>query len=350
MNKKTLLLAIAALAVLVVSLVWMQGGFHHKIPGGRGTSGESASTPANTIKAEKITVQGEVTVSGTVAARHIARVASRINGYITEIKVDAGHKVERGDVLLKIDTKDLAEKEAQAAAALESARADLVNAKNDFERFKVLYEKQSVAKKDYDNALAKYEMAQAAESRAKAAVDEARTNLGYGTVTSPFSGVVADRAVNVGDLASPGRYLMSVYRPDSLEIVASAGEQYASFLKEGASVRVEIPSVGLKEHSRIREIVPQRDEKTRTISVKVPLNERPELTPGLYGTMTFKTQATEVIGVPRSAVKMIGQLESVNILENGHVKVRQVKTGRSLSNDMVEIISGVNPGEEVVVP
>jgi|UniRef100_A0A7C4AQ93 RND family efflux transporter MFP subunit len=349
MNRKTLLLAIVALAVLVVSLVWMQGGFYHKISGGRTTPPAPASTP-KTIKVEKITVQGEVTVSGTVVARDVARVSSRINGYILEINVDAGDHVKRGDVLLKIDTKDLAEKEAQAAANLESARADLIKAKNDFERFKVLYEKQSVAKKDYDDALAKYEMAQAAENRAKAALDEAKTNLSYGTVTAPFSGVIGERGVNTGDLASPGRFLMSVYRPDSLELVASAGEQYAPFLKEGTSVKVDIPSVGLKETSKIREVVPQRDEKTRTVTVKVPLNQKTGLTPGLYGTMTFDTHAAEAIAVPRAAIRIIGQLESVNVFEDGQVKVRQVKTGRSLSDNRVEVISGLEPGEEVVVP
>ncbi len=350
MNKKKILMAGAATAVLIISLVWMQGGFYHKVPGGRVTTVETATTPTNTIKAERITVHGEVTVSGTIVAKDIARVASRINGYVIEIKVDAGDHVNRGDVLLKIDTKDLAEKEAQAQASMESAKADLVNARNDFERFKVLYEKQSVAKKDYDNALAKYEMAQAAENRARAALEEAKTNLAYGTVTSPFSGVIAERAVNMGDLATPGRYLLSVYRPDSLELVAAAGEQYAPFLKEGTEVKVEVPSINVKETSKIREIVPQRDEKTRTITVKVPLSQRPALTPGLYGTMTFRTQASEVIVVPRSAVQMIGQLETLNILENGQVKVRQVKTGRSLADNKVEIISGISPGEEVVMP
>jgi len=350
MNKKTLLLAIAALAVLVVSLVWMQGGFYHKIPGGRVATEDSSPISLRTVKAERVTVQGEVTVSGTVAARDVARLASRINGYITEIKVDAGDHVRQGDVLLKLDTKDLAEKEAQAAATLESVRADLVKAKNDFERFKVLYDKQSVAKRDYDDVLAKYEMAQAAESRAKSALDEAKTNLAYGIVTSPFSGVIADRAVNSGDLASPGSYLMTAYRPDSLELVASAGEQYAPFFKDGISVKVEIPSIGLKEASKIREIVPQRDERTRTVTVKIPLQEKQGLVPGLYGTMTFNTQVTEATSIPRSAVRTIGQLESVNTLENRRVQVRQVKTGRSLGNDKIEIISGVAPGEEVVVP
>ena len=94
-------------------------------------------------------------------------MASRVQGYVVELNVDAGDHVKKDQVLLRLDSKEMVEREAQAKAALESAKADLVKARNDFERYKVLFEKQSVAKKDYDDALARYEVAQAAEARAQ---------------------------------------------------------------------------------------------------------------------------------------------------------------------------------------
>jgi len=349
MSMKKFIPALIAVAVLVIGLVWMQGGLHTKVPGGRVENKHSPGASVKTATVEKAMLKAEVTVSGTVGARDIARVASRINGYVTEIKVDAGDRVRQGEVLLRIDTKELGEREAQAAANLESAKADLLKARNDFERFRTLFEKESVSKKDYDDAQAKYDMSLAAEARAKAALEEARTMLSYGVVTAPFDGIVSDRNVNVGDLAGPGRHLVSVYRPESVELIASAGEQYAPFLVEGTQVYVEIPSLRAQQATKVREVVPQRDEKTRTVIVKVPLKEAEGLMPGLYGTMTFQTDVSESISVPRETVRTIGQLETVRVLENGQVRVRHVKTGRSLSDGRVEIISGLQPGEKVVM-
>jgi len=348
-KKKKILTAVICLVGLILALIWVQGGFHSKVPGGNTPSPEGGSTPARTAAAETLRTTGEVTVSGSVASRETARVASRVLGYVVELNVDAGAHVKKGQTLLRIDAKELAEKEAQAKATLESAKADLVKARNDFELYKVLYEKESVAKKDYDDMLARFETAQAAEQRAAAALDEAKTMLSYGVVTAPFDGIVSDRSVNVGDLATPGRPLMSVYMPGTLELVAPVGEQYAPYLNVGTAVTVAIPSANVKQESSIREVVPQRDERTRTITVKAPLAQALGLGPGLYGTLTFQTRASEVIVVPKSAVLVVGQLETVRVLENGAARIRNVKTGRTLGGDKVEILSGLNAGERVAV-
>ena len=192
-------------------------------------------------------------------------------------------------------------------------------------------------------------MAQAAEARAKAALDEAKTQLAYAVVTAPFDGIVGEKNVNLGDLATPGRQLLTIYMPRSVELVASVGEQYVSYLKGGMPVTVAVPSAEVKQASSIREVVPQREEKTRTITVKAPLTEEPGLAPGLYGTLTFHTRPSQVIVIPSEAVKMVGQLETVRVAQDGTVKVRHVKIGRKLADGQVEILSGLNAGEEVII-
>jgi RND family efflux transporter MFP subunit len=349
MSRRKLLVGGACLVGLIIVLVWMQGGFHTKVPGGT-TSGPKEATPdLRTAKAEKFRTAGEVTVSGTVGSRETAHVASRIMGLVVELNVEAGDKVKKGDVLFRIDTRELEEREAQAKAALESAQADFVKAKGDFKRYQILFERESIARKDYDYARAQYEIAQAARDRAQATLEQARTMVSYGTVRAPFDGVVAERLVNLGDLATPGRPLVSVYIPGSVELVAAVGEQYAPYVKEGTHVTVAVPSLGLTQPSTVREVVPQRDEKTRTITVKAPLSQAPGLVPGLYGTFTFKTRASEAIVIPKPAVRIVGQLETVRVLDDGTVKTRHVKTGRTLDGDKVEILSGLREGEPVVI-
>lgn len=349
MPKKKVVQALIALVGLILILVWIQGGFHSKIPGGTTPLPGQGQAVVKTVKAEPVRVSGEVTVSGTVVARDTARIAARIQGYVVELKVDAGDSVKKGDRLLKIDSKELVERENQALSALESAKADLIKASNDYERYKVLLEKESISKKDYDDVLARYEMARASEAGAKAAMEEAKTLLSYSVVTAPFDGVVGERNVNIGDLAGTGKTLLTVYKPETVELVAAVGEQYAPFLKEETPVTVDIPAANLKEQTVIREVVPQRDEKTRTITVKAPVSKAPGVGPGLYGTLTFDTRSSDVIVIPKSAVTVVGQLESVRVKEDGVLKIRHVKTGRTLADDKVEILSGLDPGEEVVI-
>ncbi|MBM3301728.1 MAG: efflux RND transporter periplasmic adaptor subunit, partial [Deltaproteobacteria bacterium] len=285
MTRSKLLLAGGCLAGLIIVLVWMQGGFHSKVPGGTSTGPREASRTLKTERAAKFRTAGEVTVSGAVTARETARVASQIMGSVLELKVDAGDKVKKGDVLLRIDTRELEEKETQAKAALESAQADFVKAEGDFRRYEILFQRESISRKDYDHARAQYEVAQAARERAQANLDQARTMVSYGTVRAPFDGVIGERHVNPGDLATPGRTLLTVYVPGSVELVAAVGEQYAPYVKEGSHVTVSIPSLGLTQETAIREVVPQRDEKTRTITVKASLVGAQGLGPGLYGTL-----------------------------------------------------------------
>jgi len=350
MARKKILIAAIALIGLILGLIWVQGGFHSKIPGGKSRLATEHGPAVKTVKAETVETSGTVSVSGTVTAREIARVAARIQGYIVDVKADAGDEVKKGQLLLRIDTKEMSERLDQAKANLESTKADLVRARNDFERYKALFEKESVAKKDYDDALAKFEIAQAGEQRAEAAFEEARTAMSYGLVTAPFDGIVAERDVNLGDLATPGRTLISIYVPQTLELVAAAGEQYAPFLHVGSPVRLEVPSVHVKQNSTIREVVPQMSERSRTITVKAPLSKAPGLGLGLYGTLSFDTRASEAIVVPEAAVQVVGQLETVKVLEDDTIRIRHVKTGRNLGDGRVEIISGLTAGEKVVVP
>jgi RND family efflux transporter MFP subunit len=346
-SHKLIIAAISAIG-LVLLLIWMQGGFHKKVPGGL-TTPPAQKIEIKTAKAEISSSAGDVTVSGSVVSKETARIAARVAGNIVELNVDSGSKVSKGDVLLKIEAKELVEREAQAQAGLESAKADLVKATNDFERYKSLFEKESIAKKEFDEAQARYEMAQAGEQKAKASLEEARTLLSYTSVVAPFDGIVSERNVNLGDLAVAGKPLFSIYAPDTLDLVAAVGEQYAAYLPVGVEVVVSVPSANLKEKTRIREIVPQRDEKTRTITVKAHLNDAPGLGPGLYGSMVFNAATTEVIVIPESAVNVAGQLESVKVLDDGAIKIRHVKTGRKLSDGKVEILSGLNAGDDVVI-
>jgi RND family efflux transporter MFP subunit len=275
-------------------------------------------------------------------------VSSRISGYVHELKVNAGDQVEDGQELLSIDTTELADQKAQAEASLASAKADLANAKANFDRYRPLFDSQAISKQQYDDIRTRYEVASAAEQRAAAALDQAKTQLSYGRVQAPFGGIIGDKTVNVGDLAMPGQRLLTVYMPGTLELVVPVAEQFARYVKEGTHVVAIVPSIGLDQSTTVREVVPQTNVKTKTITVKAPLTDAPGLTPGIYGTLTFDTVTSEAVAVPLEAIRLVGQLESVKVLQDGRVEIRYVSTGRKLKDGKIEILSGLKPGERVV--
>ena len=342
-NKKFWLPAglLILIAAMIVGLRWNTVVAENPPAGNKGA--------VKTVPAEPIKITREITVSGSVVARQTAVVSSQISGYVLDLMVVPGDHVKAGQTLLRIDTKELAEKKAQAQAALESARASLQDAKKNFDRYTTLFESKAIAKAQYDDIRKQYEVAQATEQRTEAALKEAQAQLAYGEVRAPFDGIIGDKSVNVGDFVSPGRPLLTVYMPSTLELVAPVAEQYAPYVTEGTQVAVSIPSIGLNQSARIREVIPQTNEQTRTITVKAPLSASSGLAPGLYGTLSFRTTISEVIAVPSKAVTEVGQLKSVRVLKNGRVEIVFVKTGQELKDGKIEILSGLKPGELVVV-
>jgi RND family efflux transporter MFP subunit len=345
MTNKKFLLAVGVATVIAAMIL----GFRIKAEGEGSLSPARNRPSVKTVPAETVPIKKEVTVSGTVVARQTTVISAQVSGYLADLRVSPGDHVKAGQVLLRIDTKELAEREAQAKAALEGAKATAANAKKDFDRYTPLFRAGAISKQQYDEIRTRYEVAQAAEQRAQAALNESKEQLSYGKVRSPFDGIVSDRSVNVGDLVMQGRSLLTVYEPSTLELVVPVGEQYARYVKEGTQVTVNIPSIEFHRSTHIREVVPQTNEQARTITVKAPLPDFPGLTPGLYGTLYFNTDISEVIAVPSKAVRMVGQLESVRVLKNGRIESLYVKTGRKLNGGKIEILSGLKPGELVVM-
>ena len=107
MTKIKLLTAAVLAIALILVLVWIQGGFHHKVPAGETKLPKEQITNVKTVKAKEVETSGEVTVSGTVLTRDTAKIAARVGGYVTDLKVDAGSTVKKGDLLLKIEAREL---------------------------------------------------------------------------------------------------------------------------------------------------------------------------------------------------------------------------------------------------
>jgi RND family efflux transporter MFP subunit len=345
-NKK-LWLSLIFLGGLILLLLWMQGFFRHRI-GPEGILKKPVTLGGQVYPLALQEVQDWQEAPGLVAAREQAQVASQIMGRILEVRVAPGALVKAGEVLARVDDAEVKSRLGQTQGALAAAQAQWRQTSADFQRFENLVARGVTSRRDFEAVKARFETAQAQVKQASQAVKEARVHLNFAAVRAPFAGMVADKLVDPGDLATPGRVLFSLFNPDHMRLEAQVAEQFGPDLKSGAAVRVQVPSLRIDEPAVIDELVAQAANQSRTFLVKARLPAHPELRPGMFGRLSFDGRWRQALLVPENAVKNIGQLETVQALEGEVAVLRQVKTGKRYGPD-IEILSGLQPGDRMLI-
>jgi RND family efflux transporter MFP subunit len=174
----------------------------------------------------------------------------------------------------------------------------------------------------------------------------------YARLAAPFSGVVITRTVEPGNLATPGAPLLTIEQDGLYRLEASVDESKLASVRVGQAVEVAIEAfedTHRKLNARVSEIVPSVDAASRTYIAKLDLPATPGLRTGMFGRAIFPLGVQKVVAVPLAAVVERGQLQSVFAVEDGVAHIRLVTTGRR-TKDAVEVLSGLNAGEKVVLP
>jgi RND family efflux transporter MFP subunit len=286
---------------------------------------------------------------GTVSSRVAVAVAAQVMGNVLEVTTAVGATVHRGSVLIRLDGRDLAARLREAEAGAGAAGAALRGAEADYQRFEALLARQAVTQKEFEDVRTAYAMAQSRMQAAEQTVAQARVALGYVEIGAPIDGVVAEKLVEPGDLAVPGKPLLMLHDPAQLRIEAAVAEELAPRLALGAPVTVHVDSLGKTFSTQIDEIIPRADPVTRTVAVRASLPAGQGLQPGMFGRLSFPAGSARTLSIPRRAVRRIGQLESVQVMTPGGPRSRQVQTG-VVRDDQVEILAGLEAGETVILP
>lgn len=389
---------LGVVGALVVLMMWLAGAFVDKVQPGPPVPKPQAE-PVSVWKVERKRFPQMVDQVGTVRSRTEAQVASRIMAQVKDIPVREGDTVSGGEgdpsaatVLARLEDSDIKARLRQAEAQvetlergleaaraklgamraqLEAAKANRERAVADFKRYQDLYRNQAATGQQMEQARAQRDVAeanvlaaarevQATESdikrmeaqseQAAAAVAEARATLDYSVIRAPFGGKLIRKLVDVGDMASPGQPLFVIETSSQLELQAFLSESLLPRVQLGQELEVQVDALDRSFRGRLREIVPQSDPTTRTVLVKVTLPQDPELVNGLFGRLAIPWGSYETLVVPRSAVRYVGQLTLVEVRAvDGHTRRRLVTLGRE-HGDWVEVLSGLQENEEVVLP
>lgn len=283
-------------------------------------------------------------------------VAAQVAGAIVALEVQAGDHVKAGQTLARIDARTAEQNASASDAQVRSAQAMLDVASKDFERQKQLYDKQYISQAALERAESQFKANQAQAAALLAQASAARTQTGLHVVRAPFAGVVAEVPVALGDMALPGKPLLTLYEPGALRVTAALPQSLLGTSQAG--LKVEFP--GLPQAQRWFEPAPEQvqllptvDAATHTAQLRVKLPAAQSgLVPGLFARVWLPNAAAGAparLYVPASAVLRRAELTGVYVVDaKGAAVLRQVRLGRAQGGS-VEILSGVSAGERVAL-
>jgi len=300
---------------------------------------EAPQLPTVTVNVEElkeITAPSRLEVVGTLEAIARASISARIPGQIIELPVVLGSKVKQGDLLVKISAGEISAKVLQAEAQLSQARRNLARESK--------LQKQGASTEETVKALLD------ATRIAEAAFKEARTMLDYTTISAPFSGTVTKKIANTGDLASPGMVLLMIENGDALQVLSQVPESLLLTVHQGDTVPVTIPAASLTIEGVVAEVAPAANPLSRTAPVKINIPSSSDLRVGQFARVGLTGNDEKTIMLASSALLSKGQMDIVFVYDVSTKKahMRLVKAG-IVHGDQVEILAGLEPGEQVVV-
>jgi len=288
---------------------------------------------------------------GVVEAVRQSTVAAQVSGRIVELRVDAGQAVARGQVLARIDEREA----AQAASAFEAqtarAAADLANARVTYERSKRLLEQKFISQAALDKALADYKSAQAQSEAARAGALQAGAAKSHTVITAPFSGVVAERLIELGEMAAPGRPIVTLYDPKDVRVVASIPQQRLGEVRALAQASVELPGLNRWVKGKAVTVLPSADARTHTTLVRVGLpGDVRGAYPGMYARAHFAIGRATRLLIPARAIVYRSEVSGAYVVgDKGEIHFRQLRLGEAAGDEGIEVLAGVARGERVAL-
>jgi RND family efflux transporter MFP subunit len=375
---------------------WISAALLAALAGAAASCGGSDATVEAQAKPEPLSIEATkieqrpidryLRVTGSLAADEQAEVSAESAGRVVATPVERGTRVNRGTVLARISAEEtsaqLREAEANAAQIearlgltpghtfdpthvpdVMNARASLDLAEAEFNRIKALLDQKVVSQSEYDQRRAQvdvarqqYQVAQNVAQQSYRSLEGARARIAIArkaqadtAIRAPFSGMVAERVVSVGDYVSRGARVATVVRIDPMRIELTVPEQAISLVKAGQPVRLAVDAYpGETFDAKVRFISPALRADQRALTVEaIAANPDGRLKPGLFAAASIQQPASApALLVPATAVETISGTNRVYVVKAGRVEERVVTTGDTLGQQ-VELTSGVVAGEMV---
>lgn len=288
---------------------------------------------------------------GLVEATRQSTVSAQIGGRVKEINFDVGDRVNKGQVILRIDEREAEQALAGSQAQVMQAQANAQNAKASYERSRQLFAQKFISQAALDKAQADYRVAVAQAAASAAGAGQASLARGYTAVIAPYAGVVAARLVEMGEMVMPGKPLMTGFDPSGMRVVVSVPQYKLAEIGAKPEAMVELPSLNRRIKAAYSTVQPLADVRTHSTQVRVylPANEA-GVYPGMFVRVHFVVGKASKLVVPASAVLHRSEVVAVYVVdEKGAVRLRQIRVGAVADEGLIEVLSGLKAGEKVAL-
>jgi membrane fusion protein, multidrug efflux system len=342
---KRMLLMLAVVLAVVAGLAFVK---YRQFEGfkAQGASFAPPPTAVTTVIAKHETWPSTLQVIGTAAAIQGVTVSADLPGTVDKIHFESGKAVQAGDVLIELDTR-------QERAQLAAAQADWELAKINYGRQQKLAEQGVVARTEYDNA-------DAQQKSTEAHVGEIRATIERKTIRAPFSGILGIRQINLGQYLAAGQAIVSLQSVNPIYVNFGVPQQQSPQVRIGGTLRMTSDDLpGIPFAGRVTAVDSVVNESTRNLQVQATLaNPKGKLRPGTFVQVELGLGANrQIIALPASSINYAPYGDSVYVVTD----VQDPKTGKTFRGvrqqfvkvegsrgDQVAVVSGINPGEEIV--
>lgn len=301
-------------------------------------------------------------VNGVLAANVEVNVVPKVPGKVAQVLVDMGDRVNKGDVLIRLDDAELQAQLKQAQAGLAMAKTGgtqasvrYQDAKNNLERMQSLFEQGAISEQQLEGAKTQLEMADpdvaaAQIKQAEASLQMVQTQLNNTVITAPVGGIISVRNVEIGEMAGQTP-VVSIVDIDKVIVEVNVTEGQVNKLADGQKVDVEVAAVSDKPFAgKILSISPAADARTRLFPVKIEIsNKDHKLKPGMFARVKISTEKKSgVVVISKEAIVERGKERIVFVIQDDVAIQREIITGISNDNN-IEILSGLASGDQLVI-
>lgn len=311
--------------------------------------------PVETMRVETRNVEYRVTAVGSVEAFETVQVTARVAGVIERIHFSEGEVVQGEGILAEIEPERFRLAVDSADAVLKKAEAAKADAEAGLARREAVNEKNPglIIGEEIETWRTRLQTALAEVSQARAALDTAKLNLRDAMVRAPFPGVIQTRTIQTGEYVQPGKVLATLIRREPLLLRFQVAEQDASRLRAGMQTRFTIRGGGREYQAIITHVSGAADPASRMVLITARINdpERQALRPGAFAEVSVPIESTrmEAPVIPQTAIRPSERGFLAFVVEEGVAKERVLTLGMRTADGRVEVRSGVQPGEMLVV-
>lgn len=300
-----------------------------------------------TLEVEPRSAARERSWDGVVEAVNQATLSAQTAGRVLELPFDVNDYVEAGQVVVRFTDVEQVSAQRRASAALNAAQADYTEAESAFRRTEELVAKQLLAKASLDQARARRDATRAALEAARAGVSAAGEQVDYTVIRSPYSGILVERHVEVGESVQPGQPLISGLSLQKLRLAVEVPQSDIAAIREYAEATVILPGGGRVGAEKVV-VFPYADPATHSFKIRVELPEAETgLQPGMTVKVAFKTGEAQNLWIPASALVTRSEVTAVYVVgADNRVSLRQVRLGHRREGE-VEVLAGLAKGDRI---